>query len=55
VQPTSGAQSVILDLLYAEARYQYALLRKLGKPAKADAQPAAFHEVTAKEPPRNRR
>jgi hypothetical protein len=55
VQTTSTAQSVTLDLRYAEALYQYAqVLRKLDKPAQAKAQLAAFREITAKEPPRNR-
>jgi len=56
VQPTSRAQSVTLDPRYAEARYQYAqVLRKMGKLAEAEAQLAAFPEIIAKEPPRNRR
>jgi len=43
-------------LPYAQALYQYAqVLRKLDKPAEAEAQLAAFREITAKEPPRNRR
>ena len=56
MQPTSRAQSVTLDPRYAEALYLYAeVLRKLDKPAEAEAQLAAFREITAKEPPRNRR
>ena len=44
-----------LDLRYAEALYQYAqVLRKLDKPTEAEAQLAAFREITTKEPPRNR-
>ena len=48
-------QSVDLDPLYAEARYQYSqALRKLGRAAEADAQLAAFRKMTADQP-RNRR
>jgi hypothetical protein len=49
------ARAGTLDLRYAEALYQYArVLRKLDKPAEAEAQLAAFREITTKEPPRNR-
>ena len=48
-------QSVALDPKYSEARYQFAqVLRKLGRPDEADAQLAAFRELTAGQT-RNRR
>ncbi len=48
-------QSVTLDPKYSEARYQYAqVLRKLGRAGEADAQLAAFREITAGQT-RNRR